>query len=563
MEVPTLQLKLIQNNGSNETVLARATGRAAWSPDGKYLAYAGFYNSSSSGWIQTNNPNIIVYDFETDEHFRLTDNPGVDAFPSWSPDGTRLVFESDQDDPLTYTRSLYQIELKGPIENFEKSWVSRLTSGEGRKATWSIQDVASVTPPPVIQPAPPPTMRVCPSGCDYSSIQQAIDATKGATIVQVESGTYIEKLVVNNSVRLHGVDTGGGQPVIDAAGQVEVVSIVSPGVTLEGFQFINPGYTYESGIIYVTSSHNTIIGNTIVCERQNDSNFIFLDYSDFNALRENTDLGGCGSIFVKGSYNQVTGSQIGGRIMVTSGQDYNMPIHHLYARFNLVADNIALDILLDHEVAESRVVDNVISRSGATSTGDTESEIGGPGFTVGQMPQGGRILLNCGPTLNVVAANQVVNESGIQLTSANSYNMILNNRITGGDNGITLERSAWELVYGNQVSNNAGYGIYTGTALELSEAEALVFGAGGGHVIYKNTLLDNAINAYDAWISVPSGMPSLWDNGVIGNYYSNYDEVSEGCSDTDENSICDAPYNIPPGLPDELDYYPLMDPTVE
>ena len=40
-------------------------------------------------------------------------------------------------------------------------------------------------------------------------------------------------------------------------------------------------------------------------------------------------------------------------------------------------------------------------------------------------------------------------------------------------------------------------------------------------------------------------------------------KVSEGCSDTDENRICDAPYNIPPGLPDEIDNYPLMDQTIE
>jgi len=143
------------------------------------------------------------------------------------------------------------------------------------------------------------------------------------------------------------------------------------------------------------------------------------------------------------------------------------------------------------------------------------------------------------------------------------YNMILRNQISGGNNGISLERSYAALVFGNHVTGSSHYGIFMGAMLELEASQAADFGTGGGHLIYKNTLTNNRINAFDDAINLEFAiMASHWDYGVIGNYYSDYDEAAEGCQDSNTDKICDAPYEIP-GRQGSVDHYPSLIEFVE
>ena len=43
--------------------------------------------------------NYEIYVMRSDgtSQTRLTDNPGIDAFPSWSSDGTKIIYESNHD----------------------------------------------------------------------------------------------------------------------------------------------------------------------------------------------------------------------------------------------------------------------------------------------------------------------------------------------------------------------------------------------------------------------------------------------------------------------------------
>lgn len=52
------------------------------------------------------------------------------------------------------------------------------------------------------------TLTVCPSGCDYTSIQSVIDAACTGDTVEVQSGIYHEN--VTKSLILFGKDTGKG-----------------------------------------------------------------------------------------------------------------------------------------------------------------------------------------------------------------------------------------------------------------------------------------------------------------------------------------------------------------
>ena len=57
----------------------------AWSPDGRYVAYA---SNRGRNW------DIYILDLQEGELQRLTDDPAFDGGPSWSPDGQFVVFES-------------------------------------------------------------------------------------------------------------------------------------------------------------------------------------------------------------------------------------------------------------------------------------------------------------------------------------------------------------------------------------------------------------------------------------------------------------------------------------
>ena len=60
-----------------------------YSPDGKKIAYSRFITG-------TNNSEIFVKTMATDAVTRLTNSGKHDGEPSWSPDGTRIAFESDR-----------------------------------------------------------------------------------------------------------------------------------------------------------------------------------------------------------------------------------------------------------------------------------------------------------------------------------------------------------------------------------------------------------------------------------------------------------------------------------
>ncbi len=58
-------------------------GQACWSPDSKWLAFSSDVNGYN---------NIGIFELATHRIFWLTDGEGEKQFPTWSPDGTRLVY---------------------------------------------------------------------------------------------------------------------------------------------------------------------------------------------------------------------------------------------------------------------------------------------------------------------------------------------------------------------------------------------------------------------------------------------------------------------------------------
>ena len=115
---------------------------------------------------------------------------------------------------------------------------------------------------------------VCPSGCDYTSIQTAITAAPDGSTIQVKASTYQENLTISKSISLVGEGTDkttlmGGIIISDT----EAVSVTGLTVTGQGIQvqsssmvvLLNDAMIQGSsdGLSIINSATVTVWGNAI------------------------------------------------------------------------------------------------------------------------------------------------------------------------------------------------------------------------------------------------------------------------------------------------------------
>ena len=90
-------------DGGNRMRLTESKGRdvgAAWSPDGRLLAFTSDRDKNGEClWHDCvgYNPEVYVMRGDGSDERRLTNDPGDDGVPEWSPDGTRLLFSAFRD----------------------------------------------------------------------------------------------------------------------------------------------------------------------------------------------------------------------------------------------------------------------------------------------------------------------------------------------------------------------------------------------------------------------------------------------------------------------------------
>ena len=194
---------------------------------------------------------------------------------------------------------------------------------------------------------------------------------------------------------------------------------------------------------------------------------------------------------------------------------------------------------------------------------------------------GAGINLRGSSSNNTISGNIIINNEGNGVIFHGEDNKLFGNTITNNGNyGILLYFSHNNTIYGNNITaNELGIYLYGSTYNNISgnslttniEAGLWFFGSSHNNIV-SNNVTDNQISMHfevqflnntiyhnnfinnDIQFFPDIGSVSSWDNGVEGNYWSNY-------NGTDDNGdgIGDTPYVI---AESNQDNYPLIEPVI-
>ncbi len=126
------EIYVMRSNGSqpqNLTNDASGDRSPSWSPSGDKIAFVSNRDGNNEIYVMTVSIQIGSGNVFPSNITRLTNDPGDDAWPTWSPDGTKIAFPSDREGGR---HQIYVMEALG-------SPASRLTNDPGRdgEPSWS------------------------------------------------------------------------------------------------------------------------------------------------------------------------------------------------------------------------------------------------------------------------------------------------------------------------------------------------------------------------------------------------------------------------------------------
>jgi Tol biopolymer transport system component len=127
------QIYIMNADGTHEYALTegdRPNFDAKWSPDGTKIVFVSLRHEKTKCPLYKNPCNSEIYIMNADgsDQTRLTNSPGKDSSPVWSPDGKQIAFMSLHDEP-NY-KKCYNCNSEIYIMNIEDQKAIRLTNNQ-------------------------------------------------------------------------------------------------------------------------------------------------------------------------------------------------------------------------------------------------------------------------------------------------------------------------------------------------------------------------------------------------------------------------------------------------
>lgn len=329
------------------------------------------------------------------------------------------------------------------------------------------------------------------------SIQAAINGARPGDTILVGSGVYRECLNLSKPVILVGI----GRPLLDGSAMGSAMIIRADGASISGFDIRT---TRRTGI-HVLSDNNIIENNTI-CGCLDG---VRLDHCRSNSIAYNDINNNTNGITLYASERNTIANNIVQDNNINEESDCG--IFLAYSRENVIEYN---DLKDNGDSSLSlRSSNNNTLRGNRISYNDwygiSLSEASNHNLIEKNNAAGNKdagIYLDSSRE-NIIRENTASDNSrGIYLSYDSNDNLLQNNNVSFNAKGVQLANHSSNNTLQNNTAKENGYGIY----LSFSS---------GWNLLFSNHLIDNGYNAYDM------GQSNRWDNGSLGNYYSNLGQV--------------------------------------
>lgn len=428
----------------------------------------------------------------------------------------------------------------------------------------------------------------------FTDLRLAIAAAAPGATLTVTSGSYRGALTIAKPLTLTGIDNGAGTPTIDGGGQRVAIAITAAGVTVKGFRITSSGapklpfgifsaYS-EDGCIVARADNVRVENNTI----RGCHYGVYLLGSDGTVIADNAITGNHeGGIFIRNSKrgtirnNRIEDNGYAGIAIasVVFPPGATAGFRKLAGDVVITEDGRPLAAVISEDI---EIAGNSVTRHGHGGIGigyarritiadNKVTENGGAPLWKVMPPvalsvssadvRGFGIAINCDAYDNTVSSNEVARNVNDGILIDTSYNnRIVRNTVSGSETGIQFYGAYGNAIEANKVRDNSRFGIRL-------ERGAATNPPSTGNLLFGNDLSGNGSNAYDtsgADHAVPRSQTSAdpkdkpplppdlaaanrWDNGTIGNHYSDFELPAQGFADADGDGVGERAHPIPGG----------------
>ena len=370
------------------------------------------------------------------------------------------------------------------------------------------------------------------SGQHFTALDEALAAAKPGDALEIAPGTYTGNFTVDRPLTLRAGPGGGDRPVLDAGGEGTVLTIVAPGVTVEGLSLRNSGkvstpWTIWGDAAVFVDADGAILRNLVISG--NDWGIVVSRGAGTRTEPPSTVENRHDGIKILGGHDhEVVGNRLernGTGIVVDAyyGEGRESPIpaigdpaalqrlatrkqtavgaHDLRIAENTVRGNGTYGIVITWESTRIAVENNEVFNTGRERALDPEmitalekDLYAGSGIAASLMREhyGSGIALFCLATDNRILANDSHDNLafGIVLNLVNR-NLVSQNEVAANRMGIVLVTANDNRIEKNHVVGNADFGIRIAVAMAVAQPS-------NGNVLTRNDMEANGVNAFDS-----------------------------------------------------------------